>query len=185
MRLLRARTRGWEEREARRRRAGGSGVDAPGGGEGGGGSRFAAKMPPMPRKRFQNSSIVEREQNRPLASSRKIAYDPFITSHTHPVRVPVLVTIDSKFVGPRARGKTRTGISAECSEVLRLRRRCVAHDRCRAFAKTARLRRATTPVTPIFVAMYCVRSAGRGDCSKKHLQAALPESEKREGGGRT
>ena len=139
MRLLRARTRGREEREARRRRAGGSGVDAPGGGEGGGGSRFAAKMPPMPRKRFQNSSIDEREQNRPLASSRRIAYDPFITSHTHPVRVPVLVTIDSKFVVPRARGKTRTVISADCSEVLRLRRRCVAHDRCRAFAKNARL----------------------------------------------
>ena len=145
-------------------------------------------MPPMPRKRFQNSSIDEREQNRPLASSRRIAYDPFITPHTHPVRVPVPVTIDSKFVvlyrarflwqNTGARGKTRTGISADCSEVLRLRRRCVAHDRCRAFAKTARLRRATTPVTPIFVAMYCDHPAGRGDCSKQHLQAALPESEK-------
>ena len=185
MRLLRARTRGWEEREARRRRAGGSGVDAPGGGEGGGGSRFAAKMPPIPRKRFQNSSIDEREQNRPLASSRRIAYDPFITSHTHPVRVPVLVTIDAKFVVPCARQNMHGNLRRLQRGATSSPPVCGPRSLPRFRQGRSPQRRATTPVTPIFVAMYCVRSAGRGDCSKQHLQAALPESEKREGGGRT
>jgi len=73
----------------------------------------------------------------------------FSITHTHPVRVPVAVTTDTKFVEPRGK-HWNLGSTSEAttkSGVLRFAGGVSCgprHDRCRAFAKAARLRRATT-----------------------------------------
>ena len=74
----------------------------------------------------------------------------FSITHTHPVPVPVAVTTDTKFVEPRGanwnlestrvKPPTKSGVLRFAGGVSCGPR----HDRRRAFAKAARLRRATT-----------------------------------------
>jgi len=92
----------------------------------------------------------------------------FSYTHTHPVRGPAAATSDTKFVGPRAAKSTRESAKArDCSGVLAVG--VVAHYRCGAMATTARLRRATTLVTPSSTSsslrrIIVIFRRGRGEC---------------------